>query len=199
MSRRRCCICFGLERDDSRKRGQIAHLDEDPANNDFDNLAYLCLDHHDEYDGSTSQSKSLSLQEVKVYLKELYRHYSEWSSQVSRSHLLNYLAYQVSNEDIARSVVEIASQCYFYGPDHAVDVLTMPELKLSDMETIGKHLVVLDRCASWGLLTYEEEVLKDDEYDYEYTLITVTHFPICEELVRIIQGWITEKGNLNWN
>ena len=60
-SRRRCCICFGLEIDVVRKRGQIAHLDGDPSNNDFENLAFLCLEHHDEYDGRTSQSKGLTL------------------------------------------------------------------------------------------------------------------------------------------
>ena len=143
MSRRRCSICFGLDRDETRKRGQIAHLDEVPSNNRFENLAYLCLDHHDEYDGSTSQSKSLTIQEVKKFREELYQHYSDWSSRVDRSHLLNYLASQISNEDIAQSVVDVASQCYFYGPAHALDVLTMPELRSIDMEIIGKHLVVL--------------------------------------------------------
>jgi len=72
LSRRRCCICFGLDGDLQEKRGQIAHLDHDPANNDLDNLAWLCLQHHDQYDGKTSQSKGLRLSEVKHYRKELY-------------------------------------------------------------------------------------------------------------------------------
>ena len=71
-SRRRCAICFGLEGDLSRKKGQIAHLDRNPANNAIDNLAFLCFDHHDEYDSSTSQSKGLQLREVKVYRQGLY-------------------------------------------------------------------------------------------------------------------------------
>ena len=71
-SRRRCCICFGLDGDFSRKKGQIAHLDHDPANNDLGNLAFLCLDHHDEYDSRSSQAKGLKSSEVKIYRANLY-------------------------------------------------------------------------------------------------------------------------------
>lgn len=69
--RRRCCICFGLDRDESEKRGQIAHLDHDASNNLPDNLAFLCLHHHDDYDSQRSQSKGLSIDEVKHYRAEL--------------------------------------------------------------------------------------------------------------------------------
>jgi len=72
QSRRRCCICFALDQDCSEKRGQIAHLDRDPSNNDPDNLAFLCLDHHDQYDSRTSQTKNLTIREVKQYRSELY-------------------------------------------------------------------------------------------------------------------------------
>src|SRR3982750_4247940 len=72
LSRRRCCICFGLEGDFSRKKDQIAHLDHDPTNNDLENLAFLCLDHHDEYDSRTSQAKGLRERETKVYRESLY-------------------------------------------------------------------------------------------------------------------------------
>ncbi|MFH1927162.1 MAG: hypothetical protein ABIK79_03160 [Chloroflexota bacterium] len=71
-SLRRCCLCFGLEHDTERKKGQIAHLDRDPSNCAFDNLAWLCLDHHDEYDSRTSQSKGLAIREVKSYRDSLY-------------------------------------------------------------------------------------------------------------------------------
>lgn len=72
LSKRRCCLCFGLHGDLQVKRGQIAHLDRDNANNDPDNLAFLCLQHHDEYDSRTSQSKGFREEEVKAYRKELY-------------------------------------------------------------------------------------------------------------------------------
>lgn len=71
-SRRRCCVCWGLNRDVSIKSGQIAHLDGDPENGDIDNLAFLCFEHHDQYDSQTSQSKGLTLSEVRHYRDELY-------------------------------------------------------------------------------------------------------------------------------
>lgn len=71
-SRRRCCICFGLSRDSSIKQGQIAHIDGDSENPNFDNLAFLCFDHHDRLDSHTSQSKNFTVPEVKKYREELY-------------------------------------------------------------------------------------------------------------------------------
>lgn len=70
-SRRRCCICYGLHRDASLKKGQVAHLDHNPSNSELDNLAFLCQDHHDEYDSTHSQTKGMTMQEVKAYRQEL--------------------------------------------------------------------------------------------------------------------------------
>lgn len=70
-TRRRCCICFGLERDNRIKQGQIAHLDRNSSNNNIDNLVFLCLPHHDNYDTRTSQSKGLTKNEVKEFRSEL--------------------------------------------------------------------------------------------------------------------------------
>jgi hypothetical protein len=69
--RRRCAICFGLNRDTGIKPGQIAHLDRDAANPSFDNLVFLCLEHHDQFDGRTSQSKGLTSDEVRRFRQEL--------------------------------------------------------------------------------------------------------------------------------
>lgn len=71
-SRRRCCLCFGLNRDLSPKSGQIAHLNQKRDDNREDNLVFLCLEHHDTYDSRTSQSKGLTLGEVRAYRNELY-------------------------------------------------------------------------------------------------------------------------------
>ncbi len=70
-SRRRCCICYGLNRDTAIKQGQIAHLDHDSSNNSEDNLAFLCFDHHDQYDSKTRQSKNLTQLEVSRFRDEL--------------------------------------------------------------------------------------------------------------------------------
>ncbi len=69
--RRRCCICFGLNSDAEIKRGQIAHLDHDPNNNKIDNLAFLCLDHHSEFDSRSRQTKGFLDDEVKEYRLKL--------------------------------------------------------------------------------------------------------------------------------
>lgn len=70
---RRCCICFGLQWDMSVKQhGQIAHLDHNSSNSTYENLAYLCLPHHAEYDSSSKQSKGMTIAEVKQYRTLLY-------------------------------------------------------------------------------------------------------------------------------
>ena len=69
--RRRCCICYGLERDHRIKQGQIAHLDKNRENNIIENLAFLCLAHHDQFDSRTSQSKGFTKSEVIRFKEEL--------------------------------------------------------------------------------------------------------------------------------
>lgn len=71
-SRRRCCLCVSLRYDYSVKKGQIAHLNKNPADNAPNNLAFLCLDHHDEYDSKKSVSKGFTEMEVKHYRDSLY-------------------------------------------------------------------------------------------------------------------------------
>jgi hypothetical protein len=81
QSRRRCAICFGLEFDTRIKPGQIAHLDQNNTNADVDNLVFLCLHHHDEYDSKTSQSKGMTVGEVRTHRKELYSYISSIKSE----------------------------------------------------------------------------------------------------------------------
>jgi hypothetical protein len=47
-------------------------LDRDSSNNVEENLVFLCLEHHDEYDSRTSQKKGLIPSEVQVFRDELY-------------------------------------------------------------------------------------------------------------------------------
>jgi hypothetical protein len=54
------------------KSGQIAHLDQNNTNTKFENLVFLCLEHHNQYDGKTRQSKGLTKGEVKRFRDELY-------------------------------------------------------------------------------------------------------------------------------
>ena len=56
-SRNRCALCFYWYNDPSVKAGQLAHIDRRPANSAEENLAFLCLEHHDQYDSKPSQTK----------------------------------------------------------------------------------------------------------------------------------------------
>jgi hypothetical protein len=71
-SRRRCALCVHFHGDWSVKDGQLAHLDRNPANFDEDNLAFLCLPHHDDYDTTRRQTKNLTIREAKTARDRLY-------------------------------------------------------------------------------------------------------------------------------
>jgi len=65
-SRRVCAFCHYFDNDRRvTMRGQIAHVDRNPGNVELENGAYLCKEHHDEYDSVSRQSKSLSPAELK--------------------------------------------------------------------------------------------------------------------------------------
>jgi len=69
--RRRCCLCYFLENDRRPRKGQLAHLDQNPSHSDAGNLVYLCFDHHDEYDSTTRQAKGLTQREVRTWRDRL--------------------------------------------------------------------------------------------------------------------------------
>ncbi len=71
-SRRRCCLCFGLHKDLGVKQGQLAHVNRDPSDSSADNLAFMCLEHHDWFDTRPSQSKRATPEEAKAYRQQLY-------------------------------------------------------------------------------------------------------------------------------
>jgi hypothetical protein len=79
--------CFGLHGDVDVKAGQIAHLDHDNKNNEADNLAFLCLNHHDQYDSKTSQSKGLREDEIKQFRTDLYNNVGAALSQAEEKFL----------------------------------------------------------------------------------------------------------------
>jgi Holliday junction resolvase-like predicted endonuclease len=110
-SRRRCCICFGLNRDLKVKSGQIAHLDKDNTNSSYDNLAFLYFDHHDQYDSKTSQSKNFTIKEVKRYREELKDNFltieksSATSSSQEKKSTIDF-----KKEEIRKVLIEILSE-----------------------------------------------------------------------------------------
>ena len=96
-SRRRCCVCYGLNRDTSLKAGQIAHLDQNAKHGGEDNLAFMCFLHHDEYDSTTRQRKNFTREEVRRFRSELYQdvevafsapvHFSDTSTEEQKNSL----------------------------------------------------------------------------------------------------------------
>ena len=110
-SRRRCCICYGLNRDLNIKAGQIAHLDKDNSNNSYENLAFLCFEHHDQYDSKTSQSKNFTIKEVKRYREELKENFlsiqkpSANSTTSDKKSTSNF-----RKEEICKVLIEILSE-----------------------------------------------------------------------------------------
>lgn len=106
-SRRRCCICVALARDFDVKKGQIAHLDKDPANGDPANLVFLCLEHHDQYDSRPSQSKGLTVEEVSRYRAELHAELArrmQHDAPFHRSTAEQSKALPVSSKEVALDV-----------------------------------------------------------------------------------------------
>ena len=48
------------------------------------------------------------------------------------------------------------------------------------------------------MLTYQEEDIYEDD-KYQYTLFSVMHKSICDKMAYVIDKWINEKGELNWD
>lgn len=134
LSRRRCCICYGLNRDTGIKQGQVGHLDHDRSNNDPDNLAFFCLDHHDQYDSKTSQSKRFTTSEVRGFRKELHEAIdSGWRRPVKFG------------------AVEVAPSDHISG--HYIRDGEFESAEL-DVRLIGRNRVKVEGFALWGKTRY---------------------------------------------
>jgi hypothetical protein len=72
-SRRRCCFCYYFDNDLTQKEGQLAHVDRDHSNSVEENLAYLCLSHHDQYDTRRRQTRNLTELELLNARRLLYQ------------------------------------------------------------------------------------------------------------------------------
>jgi hypothetical protein len=186
QSRRRCCVCFGLHRDEGVKKGQIAHLDGDRTNNKPQNLAFLCFDHHDELDSKTSQSKGLTGREVAEYREELHYHFGNWSARVDRDGLLNFLGFALDLDALAASAIKAASLATCFGAQLASEVLTQDAYDSCDADLYLPYWNTLDHYASWGWLTYEYEELKVPE-EMDRVFFTVNRNPVCDEVARRIR------------
>jgi len=69
-----------LEGDLRTKQVQIAHISRDASDSAYENLAILCLPHHDQYDSKTSQSKGFTPQELRYYKDRLVDVINRWGA-----------------------------------------------------------------------------------------------------------------------
>jgi hypothetical protein len=186
--RRRCCVCYGLNRDETIKKGQIAHLDQDRSNNALENLVFLCFDHHDEFDSTTSQAKGLTRAEVCRYKAGLLQHYSVWESTESTTALMNFLALRIDLDAMVKAAIEAARQTVWYGERHAFDVLITDAIDYWDGDLYMPHILALDYYASWGWLTYTTEEKPDPDGGMPRIYITVDRKIVCDAVAaRILE------------
>lgn len=186
QSRRRCCVCFGLNRDESVKKGQIAHLDGNRNNNVLENLAFLCFDHHDEFDSRTSQSKGLTRQEISTYRDELLYHFGSWSARIPRDELLNFLAFAVADLDaMAQAAIKAAGTTVWHAESLAKEVLTRDEFDSGDGDLWLPYLRTLEYYASWGWLTFSYEE-REVEGEMDRVYFTIDRKQVCDDVANRI-------------
>lgn len=161
--RRRCCMCFSLDRDTRQKNGQIAHIDRVSSNSSIDNLAYLCLEHHNAYDSKMSQSKNYTPHELLSYKAELENYiFTEWNKPILNSEIS----------------VDVFSGKYSHSRENAsADV---------EIKYIGGNVLQIQGMAFWGtesefgpnigeldciaVLDGNKAIFKDKFHDEEYIL-----------------------------
>jgi len=120
-SKRICALCFGLKNDSREKRGQIAHLDQNPSNNSFDNLCWLCLEHHAEYDSRSRATKGYQINEVKKHRNNVYL-------------FCNQNIYNKSNEiERVKSFIEFIRPLLAYLNEHGEEVAYMIRIDALEM------------------------------------------------------------------
>jgi hypothetical protein len=173
------------------KRGQIAHLDGNPGNFGLDNLAYLCLNHHDEYDGKTSQSKSLQIEEVKIYRKELYDSFADWQNVTTTRQVLNFLLSIITIDDMVEAAKAAAGRYTWHSDSLLIDVLTESDFESNDSDLWMPHLGLVEEFHSWGWLDY---IFTENEIENEYRVrMQVKHKPVCKEVLAAFQKQLENK------
>jgi hypothetical protein len=159
QSRRRCCLCFGLKANIDEKDGQIAHLDRNPSNNSLDNLAWLCLSHHDQYDSVRGQTKRLTFEEVKSYREQLY---SQLAALMSKGAEEQDERFEDSESDAALKVIHRYSDA-----DKAVTKTAITEV-LNRIEQLHQFGHAYDAAMD----SLDDQKLSDEQAELRYVEVT---------------------------
>lgn len=184
-------MCFGLNKNKEQRQGQIAHLDQDPSNNKLDNLVWLCLEHHDQYDSKSSQSKSITVHEVKAYRQELYAEFEQWGQKPPHNELLNFLSKTIGLNEMLDGAINIAGQ-YMFSPAHLnllYGVLTDKVFESIDRDMWLPRLGMLGDFESFGWLRFTFEELEGGPVGLlgKPVRLTTEHFKICEQILEALK------------
>ncbi len=124
LADRTCCICG-----DPGKPVQIHHIDEDPSNNNLENLAVLCLDHHEETQIKGGFGRRLHAETVILYRDHWKRRVAE-----RRAALGTLNTSDTENEADEHTKLELAtSLAEIYRENHEYELLVI------HYETTGNH------------------------------------------------------------
>jgi hypothetical protein len=142
-SRRRCALCFGLHGDQNPKVGQIAHIDRNASNSAFDNLTWLCLPHHDEYDARRSQSKGFTPEELRRYRDALHSFVADQREELEPSR--PFVRFSAEGRALAELLNRSSKNGYKLDPQLRIDPLAgtlavspeTVELAIDELRTAG--------------------------------------------------------------
>jgi len=111
-ARRRCAMCFALDNNPLQRDGQIAHIDHNADNNDPENLIWLCLRHHNDYDTRQSQGKSYTPCELKKYQSLLDSYLRSGIPETWRAYQLPSESESMSNSEAETVRTRVSPEIY---------------------------------------------------------------------------------------
>jgi len=200
QSRRRCAICFGYNSDTRLKPGQVAHIDRDNTNAALENLVFLCLVHHDQYDSKTSQSKGITLGEVKHFRDELYKyiqkeHNIAWADYPMRDSSKDSERTFLSTELYDRKIQAYRTVRKFLGVVFAEGTVTTQQL-LSFANDTDEVIFLFDRELAEYLKRLYKKAARlsatDKRLANQYLPIGEERSKLAEENAEILM-WLTDQ------
>jgi hypothetical protein len=150
----------------------------------------MCLEHHDEYDSTTSQTKTLQIEEVKVYRQELYERFDDWSSVATtqhllNQHLLNFLAGSASLDTMLDVAITSASRYGILPEDLVYEALVETVYDSWDGDNWGPYLTLIEDFRSWGWLDF---TMEEEPSEHMWAVhIRVSHKPVCKQLLKTFE------------
>jgi len=128
-SDRTCCVC--------RIKGkpfQIHHIDENPANNEFNNLAVLCLECHNETQIRGGFGRKLNADQVILYRED-------WIKQVAKTRAANVNRLPITNIEEQSINLELAtSLAEIYREREEYELLALHYLGIGNDELRDKYI-----------------------------------------------------------